>query len=545
MVINFKPHCIDMKKLQFIVFTTIMIVAGILLLATCGKITEPTNLEPSILNLKATEITRNSAKLSVEIENHGSGSFAEVRFFYKAADAEWIQTEEIENPSGTVETMVNGLTAGKEYIFFAEGIRNTAVLKSEESRFTTAPNEKPSISELKIVSSGPTSVIARFSLLSDGGEALTEAGCHVRKCSDDTMSTFKVENISASDTAFTILVNSLKVMNDYEITPYAVNTVGETEGESVKFKTSNSINLTQAGDLRIIITDAAFPDKSISISGVMNGDDFACLRKMPFANIDISSVDIMEGGGTYDGNRYTETDVVSTGLFSDLPELESLALPFSTRAIERNAFSRSNRLRTLEIPANVASLIPSSECESLEHLTVSPANTNFKSMDGAICSQDTTEIIWFPQAKSGEYSLPATITIIRENSFTDSHLETLTLSSRLEDIERGAFTGSHIRELVIPDNIRNIREGLLQNCPNLKTVKFGTNTESIGNYVFDNTPLEHLYIMADFPPFVSKNAFANNKELFDKCTLHVPKGCRTIYRNHSILGLFNNITESE
>lgn len=527
-------------------FSVLWIALSATFLTSCGDVAEPTNLEPVIKNLSVSEITRTSAKLTAEIELRGSGSFDSYHFVYSAEAGSEFATEEIVNPSGIVEAELGGLLPGTSYIFRGVGIRNTAVLQSETVSFVTDSNECPDISPLSTVSAGPTAVIVKFDVLSDGGDRVTESGCYIGRANDALTLKVRAEDRYIYDSTKYIFINSLDAITEYVLYPYAVNSVGETVGDALHFTTSDAIVLNRPGDLDKILSRTPLENGSLAISGYMNGDDFKYLRSLlssSVRNLNIADVSIVEGGGSYDGSRFTVKDVIYTGLFADCSCLESVILPNAATAIERNSFSGSSSLKSLVIPANVSSLVPSAGCKSLGRLEVSEANRYFKEYDGVVYDYDLTSLVWYPEAKTGKLTLPSSLSKIEESAFSDSKIEFISLPDEIREIGRCAFEGSMIREITIPDKVRNVSEGVLQNCTQLNSVVLGKSVEFVGKYVFDNSPVKDIYLLSPYPPFVSSDTFGNNRSLYENCSLHVPSGCRETYRNHSVWGLFENIYE--
>ena len=222
----------------------------------------------------------------------------------------------------------------------------------------------------------------------------------------------------------------------------------------------------------------------------MNGDDFRFLRLMlgaPLAvgaqspistipEVDLSGVNIISGGGSFDGQRYLQDNVISTGLFADCKALKTIVLPASAISLERDALARCNALTSLTVPAAVQKLLPSAGCSSLESIDVSPANTAYASLDGVLFNSDVTEILWFPLGKTGEYVLPATVSVIGENAFYGTSITSLNIPPSVVKISRGAFAGSSLVDIILPDNLTNISEAMFQNCNSLTTVHLGRGT---------------------------------------------------------------------
>lgn len=298
--------------------------------------------------------------------------------------------------------------------------------------------------------------------------------------------------------------------------------------------------------------------RRLLISGYMNGDDFRFLRMLlgapalggvpeiesSVSEIDLTDVRIVEGGGSYDGARFTENDKVTTGLLADCPSLRVALLPSSATLLARDAVARCEALGELTVPAAVETLLPSAGCPSLRAIDVSAPNIDFAAVDGVVFNHDVTDIVWFPQGKTGGYTLPSTVTKISENAFLGTQISGLVIPPSVKTIARGAFAGSALTEITLPDNLANVSEGMFQGCASLATVRLGTGTTYVGNYAFDGTALTHLYVGAAEPPFAAGEAFFNRSlAMTEVCVLHVPSGSIKKYRNNSKWGLFDHIEE--
>ncbi len=530
-----------------------------LLMPGCSDRNAPQNLEPVLTLREASDVTRTEAVLSVDIESAGTGRLSYLHFLYSKDGEIFTATDDMADPSGTVSVRLTGLTPGTTYTYYAVGGTSTATLKTETLTFSTIPNELPTLSEVEMLSTGPTAVVVRFTITEDGGEPILEAGCEVSEEGTGESRRYYAPATDLKRGEIQFLLNSLRPLTGYVVTPFCSNSVGERRGERFAFRTEETVRLTEPGQLYNILGLNDYTSAHISVSGGMNGDDFHFLRRLLEApdlpgeeplegrleTLDLSDVEIAEGGGSYDGSRYTQAGVISTGLFADCSNLRGVVLPFTATAIERDAFSGSRLLGSIDIPAGVERLLPSSGCTGLESITVSPANTHYRSIDGVLFNHDATEILWFPLGKSGEYTLPESISAIGENAFKDTKITSLIIPESVLTISRGAFAGSALREITLPDNLRNLSEGMFQNCTELRIVRTGRGTEFLGDYLFDGCPLEHLYITAEWPPFVSTAAFKGCEALYESCTLHVPAGMRAIYRNHAQFGKFRNITENQ
>lgn len=540
------------SRFHIILWTVISVI-----LAGCSGPIEPDNLEPVLEMLPAQDITRTEAVVSARIHKRGTGQPTYAVFRYGATDGPELEAVP-EDPTADMATArLSNLRPGTTYFCRLDAGTSTAALHSATITFTTQPNEAPTVSAPAALSTGPLGIIVEFEIVSDGGEAVSQAGCEVTQVNTGVTSRLYLPSEELATGPHRLNIGGLELMSTYSITPFASNPIGETRGLPLEYTTSNSIVLKEAGTLAAVFEGTSRVELPLlTVSGPMNGDDFRFLRHLlgapsyepaiesAVSELNLTDAHIVEGGGSYNGSRFTETDMVSTDLFADCAALRGIILPATATVLARNAFARCRALESLTVSAAIASVLPSEECTSLINIMVSAANTGFTAVDGVLFNREVSEILWFPLGKDGEYTLPPTVTSIGENAFYGTSITSLGIPPSVTAIGRGAFAGSSLTEISLPDNITNVSEGMFQNCSTLTTVRLGTGTRYIGNYAFDGTALTDIYAGATTPPFAADEAFVNgNSTICGGCTLHVPAGCRQVYRLHRKWGLFGSIIE--
>lgn len=527
--------------------------------AGCSSPAQPENLEPTIEVYDATDITRTEALITARIRLNGSTGLTRASFHYGEEGA-ITQTVAVTDPGAQILTChLTGLRPGVTYSWYVEGGTATATLRSATLTFTTIPNDRPSVSPLIALSTGPVGIIVSFDITDDGGEPVVEAGCEVRN--NHTLETSRIYLPSEALVMgnHRLNIGGLSLATSYTFTPFASNTAGESQGEPLDYTTQNSIILDESGSLpKLFEGSKSVSLQSLTVTGDMNGDDFRFLRLLLGAPLlpgepsvessvtgaDLSDANIVEGGVSYDGSRFTVSGEISADLFADCVQLRSILLPVTATVMARDAFARCTALEELTIPAGVGSVLPSADCPALKAIDVSPANETYVSADGVLFNREATEILWFPLGKTGNYTLPSSITSIGESAFSGTSITGLEIPASVTSISRGAFSGSSLAEISLPDNLTNITEGLFQNCASLTTLHLGKGTEYVGNYFIDGTDLTDLYVAATIPPYAATDAFVNRAlPISDNCTLHVPTGSKAIYRNHARWGGFSRIVE--
>lgn len=533
---------------------TLAAVIVALLAAGCSDPQQPQNLEPVIDTLATRSITRTEAEISAHIQLRGPVPLSFVRFHYGlAGNIDRVATPE--DPSApTVTLHLAGLTPGTEYSWYVECGTSTATIESDIISFATLPNDPPSVAGLEMLASGPTSIIVAYEIVEDGGEQLTDAGCEITNTAtgDKYRVYIPYEEIGAG--IHKQLINGLAANSLYTIAPFASNGCGTTYGEPIEYATKNSFMLISSGALSELCSGLAGDIGTLTISGSMDGDDFRFLRTVlgappivasepvgiTVSDVDIFDVNIVEGGGPYDGSRFTVDNQLTTGLFADCSRLKRIVLPATATVMARDAFARCIALESLEINSEITEVMPSEGCLALAAIDVAKGNPRFASVDGVLFDGDVTSIIWFPLGKTGDYRLPSTVTSISEDAFRGTKISSLEIPQSVTSIGRNAFTDSSLAEITFPDNLANIPESLMQDCVSLTTVRLGKATAYVGNYALAGTSLTNLYVSASIPPYAAPNAFGS---IAAGCVLHVPAGSKALYRNHQIWSKFMRIEE--
>lgn len=534
---------------------------GVSCLLSCSS-NKPDNLEPRLQTLPANDIGRTEATLHGKCYVPDGAEIPRLWFRYGTDESMPQKSEQLSLVDGNVQLTLMGLTAGTTYYCMLQGGSGTAVLSSEPLNFATKPNDKPTVGSVEILGSSPMSVIVGYSIVSDGGDAVTESGCYLSRQDGGDMGDGKEKkfvgtgNNTDADGRLRLRIDGLLQNITYTIRPFAMNCNGESTGEPVTFTTSSATVLGEAGHLSVLVGDDKYSYTGISLAGPLNGDDLRTLRDMAgrgadgdatqgqLADIDISGARIVHGGGVYAASRYAEDGVVGVGMFASCSNLKRIVLPQLAVRIDKDAFMDCTSLRSITIPASVSELVPSSGCTALEDISVARANTHYSSRDGVLMSSDGKSLIWFPMGKTGDYTLPATVTAVGEYAFRDCSIEKFVFADGLKKIGQCAFYNSKVREVVLPSTLQQVPTGTFQKCARLTTVHMGENTELLGEYVFDGCPLTDIYITAPMPPVCYSKTFATSVGSFMKtCRLHVPKGRKAYYRANSTWGKFENITD--
>lgn len=573
--------------------TAVLCVLG---LASCSS-DKPDNFEPQLQTLEAIDITRNEATMVGQCHTTGSTEMPQLWFCYgddpSMSQKTAVLTPADNNggkPDGTVVYRLNQLTPSTTYYYKLQGGSGNVVLSGEQLSFTTQPNAKPTTGELTVLGISPLSAIVSYSISETGGDPITESGCYLSRqdggtmgdattstgstksgstssgsTSDGSVSTGSGNTIKLVQTGdaddngmFRLRIGGLQPEVAYSIRPFAANKNGEDVGEAVSFVTTSTSIINDAGQLTELVGDDKYSFTTLSIAGVLNGDDLRTLRDMAgcdnegkatagqLSDIDLSGAQIAEGGKAYAEGHFTQTNVVGKAMLASCEKLKRIVLPLQTTKIEADAFRNCSSLHTIEVPTLVESIETSAGCTALTEINVQAGNSHYCSKDGVLLSGDGKSILWFPMGKEGEYTLPSTVTTVGDYAFRNCRIETFHFADGLISIGKYAFYNSSVKEVSLPSTVKQIPTGLFQKCADLTTVHLGKNTELLGDYVFDGCPITNLYISAPTPPYCSNSTFASSgNNIFSTCRVHVPKNRRIYYRGDVIWAQFKRIVEEE
>lgn len=534
----------------------IFLLAVLTLAVSCREDEHPTSLPPTLTLGEATDVTRTTARLNGEVVPNGDGSVRWIRFRYGTTPE---MNEEAVCPSEELKATasLSGLQPGTTYHYCLEAGNEQSQVRSGTLTFTTQPNVEPTLGELALLNQGPLSITLEYTILDDGGEDITATGFYY--CKQGTTDEQRMDLQATGADRLSARISGLQRETDYCIQAFAANTIGETRSEVYRFRTGQAVVLTQAGTLPDAMDEQEkyqFP--SLNIAGPLNGTDIRYLREIMGVDINgnetpgrlqvlnLNDASIVAGGMSYDGQRYTADNAVGRGMFAGCSWLEELTLPAGTTTVEENAFENCRSLSVLHFSPLLTEFAPSAGCSGLTAFDVPSANPAFSSAEGILYNKEKTTLMWYPEGKTDKsFSVLPTVTAIGEYAFRNSRLQGISLPATLKDIGQGAFAASALESVALPDAVSLVPNGCFQNCDRLVSLTLGTATSYLSEYCLDGcSSLQRLYVKApDFPPVCQAETFAGAEQLFDTCTLYVPSGCKSLYRNHRVWGQFKNIVE--
>jgi uncharacterized repeat protein (TIGR02543 family) len=269
--------------------------------------------------------------------------------------------------------------------------------------------------------------------------------------------------------------------------------------------------------------------------------------------------------------------------FSNLENLVSIQIPASVTSIGKGAFEyayslvsvtfasastlqtigesafRGTRLVVIEIPASVISIGEGAfhDTTRMTQFTVDPGSTDFKTVDDVLFTFDSSTLVAYPAAKSGEtYEIPEEVTTIRGGAFIRAfNLESFTVASTSTDFKAvdGVLFTYDLFTLVayppaksgntyqVPASAKAIEDYafILADFAYI-TFPASNDLETIGDFAFYGTSFATIEIPAKVT-LIGKSAFADLYNL-KSVTFAASSAALTIESNAFAYSSLNSIT---
>lgn len=175
--------------------------------------------------------------------------------------------------------------------------------------------------------------------------------------------------------------------------------------------------------------------------------------------------------------------------FSWCQQLSEITLPGTVKTIESYAFTGCNAFKNFNIPAGVTYLGDGvfSYCNNLENIEVAAGNTGFSSVNGVLFNKNKTRLIKYPEARTGDYTIPEGVTEIGNCAFQNtSGLSGVIIPDSVKSIEYKAFydcTG--LKQVKVPGKVKIIEYSTFDNCSALLSLELPEGVESVETEALD------------------------------------------------------------
>ncbi len=220
--------------------------------------------------------------------------------------------------------------------------------------------------------------------------------------------------------------------------------------------------------------------------------------------------------------------IIQSFAFGGCYNLSNITIPDGVTNIEAGAFSNCRKLVSLTIPKQVANIgyLAFSGCYSLESLVVDPLNPAYSSLDGVLLNKAQTLLLKCPEARSGHFEIPKSVTLITNDAFFGcANLESLSvdpLSPVFSSLDGVLFNkaqtalviypAGRIGDYRVPNGIESIGPTAFSGCKNLIHIELPTSLTSMENNAFlDCTALESIAVDPLNPAYASVDGVVFNR----------------------------------
>ncbi len=233
----------------------------------------------------------------------------------------------------------------------------------------------------------------------------------------------------------------------------------------------------ELGDGTVEITGYKGSDKNVEIPSNLDGKQVSAIAASAFKGLKITSVYLPNsiktiGSHAFESCGSLKTVALNAGLteikpsaFAFCKSLGAIDLPQGLLNIDTAAFDSCTSLTDITVPASVNEIGYGvfNGCTKLVAINVDDGNNSYSSADGVLFDGGMSRLIKYPQAKSGEYTVPDGVKTIDADAF---------------------YRSSDIAAVTMPDSVTTVGSYAFAYCNGIQSVKLSNNLQSMGEYAF-------------------------------------------------------------
>jgi hypothetical protein len=206
----------------------------------------------------------------------------------------------------------------------------------------------------------------------------------------------------------------------------------------------NSVNNLMLGTSVTTIADGAF-NACIKLTSITIPASLSTIGSKSFTN----SWGVKEFIVDSDNLNYSSVDGVlfnrdKTTLILFPKDVTTYTIPGTVTTIGSEAFQYNFGVNRVVIPASLTTIVDDAfgSCRGLTEFVVDPGNLNFSTLDGCLFNKNQSALIIYPAGKKGNYTIPNTVTSIRNYAFSGcTELTSVVIGSSVSSMQTGSFVG--------------------------------------------------------------------------------------------------------
>ena len=163
--------------------------------------------------------------------------------------------------------------------------------------------------------------------------------------------------------------------------------------------------------------------------------------------------------------------IIGEDAFRGLDKLTEINIPNGVETIDPELF-KNTKLKMIDLPASVKSIVSMAFPDSLESINVDPGNKVYASKDGILYSKDMTTLYRFPaRYPINKVILPDSLKRIADYAFYNNRtISEVVLPDSLSEIGQGAFRECTQLQTINLNAVKTIRRGAFYGCKALSDV---------------------------------------------------------------------------
>lgn len=169
--------------------------------------------------------------------------------------------------------------------------------------------------------------------------------------------------------------------------------------------------------------------------------------------------------------------------FDECMNLTSATIGSSVETIGDYAFTSCNKLTSLSFGSSLTTIGKDVfyGCSKLTEINIDNSNTTFATEDGVLFNKSKTTLILYPEGKTGDYTIPSSVTTIGINAFKEcQNLTAVTIPSGVITIDNYAFyLCRNLAFANIPSTVTSIGDKAFYKCAKLKYIYISNNVTRI------------------------------------------------------------------